>query len=344
MSGEIATLRPGQPRAINKEGTSYIDDFEASQSAIDLKSIAAWRLASVPQGQPDLFPEAVKKDLSAGFKRANIAWYTIDPVFYQSNQLTPAHIKQDPTMLYDSRMRLIQMTDIFPNLQLQYGSISNINVFDLAYYPSERGMYNFDTTATVDSLGRFTNPEERWGGVMRGLSTNDFELANIEFSQFWLLDPFHEDAENENPNAPMSGGDLYFNLGNISEDILPDSRKSFEHGLPPNDDPVLLDNIDTTLWSRISTQQVVVNAFANDPASRIKQDVGLDGWGNNAEQLSYAAFVNWVQNNNTLSAAAKARMIADPSTDDYNYYLDDNYDSAELDILERYKRYNGMQG
>ncbi|MEY3087564.1 MAG: cell surface protein SprA, partial [Bacteroidota bacterium] len=133
MSGEIATLRPGQPRAINKEGTSYIDDFEASQSAIDLKSIAAWRLASVPQGQPDLFPEAVKKDLSAGFKRANIAWYTIDPVFYQSNQLTPAHIKQDPTMLYDSRMRLIQMTDIFPNLQLQYGSISNINVFDLAY-------------------------------------------------------------------------------------------------------------------------------------------------------------------------------------------------------------------
>ena len=344
MSGEIATLRPGQPRAINKEGTSYIDDFEASQSAIDLKSIAAWRLASVPQGQPDLFPEAVKKDLSAGFKRANIAWYTIDPVFYQSNQLTPAHIKQDPTMLYDSRMRLIQMTDIFPNLQLQYGSISNINVFDLAYYPSERGMYNFDTTATVDSLGRFTNPEERWGGVMRGLSTNDFELANIEFIQFWLLDPFNEDAENENPNAPMSGGDLYFNLGNISEDILPDSRKSFEHGLPPNDDPVLLDNIDTTLWSRISTQQVVVNAFANDPASRIKQDVGLDGWGNNAEQLSYAAFVNWVQNNNTLSAAAKARMIADPSTDDYNYYLDDNYDAAELDILERYKRYNGMQG
>jgi cell surface protein SprA len=113
MSGEVATLRPGQPRAINKEGTSYIDDFEASQSAIDLKNISAWRLASIPQGQPDLFPEASKKDLSAGFKRANLAWYTIDPVFYQSNQLTPAHIKQDPSMLYDSRMRLIQMTDIF---------------------------------------------------------------------------------------------------------------------------------------------------------------------------------------------------------------------------------------
>jgi cell surface protein SprA len=344
MSGEVATLRPGQPRAINKEGTSYIDDFEASQSAIDLKSIAAWRLASVPQGQPDLFPEAAKKDLSAGYKRANLSWYTIDPVFYQSNQLTPAHIKQDPSMLYDSRMRLIQMTDIFPNLQLQYGSITNINVLDLAYYPAERGMYNFDTTATVDSLGRFTDPEERWGGIMRGLSTNDFEMANIEFIQFWLLDPFNQDAENENPNAPMSGGDLYFNLGNISEDILPDSRKSFEHGLPANAAPILLDNIDTTLWSRISTQQVVVNAFANEPAARIRQDVGLDGWDNTDESQSYSAFVSWVQNNNTLSAAAKARMVADPSTDDYNYYLDDVYDIAELNILERYKRYNGMQG
>jgi cell surface protein SprA len=344
MSGEVATLRPGQPRAINREGTSYIDDFEASQSAIDLKNISAWRLASVPQGQPDLFPEAAKKDLSAGFKRANLAWYTIDPVFYQSNQLTPAHIRQDPSMLYDSRMRLIQMTDIFPNLQLQYGSISNINVLDLAYYPAERGMYNFDTTATVDSVGRFTNPEERWGGIMRGLSTNDFELANIEFIQFWLLDPFNEDAENQNPNAPMSGGDLYFNLGNVSEDILPDSRKSFEHGLPSNSDPLLQDNIDTTQWARISTQQVVVNAFANDPASRIKQDVGLDGWDNADERQSYAAFVSWVQNNTTLSAAAKARMIADPSTDDYNYYLDDNYDAAQLTILDRYKRYNGMQG
>ena len=344
MSGEVATLRPGQPRAINREGTSYIDDFEASQSAIDLKNISAWRLASVPQGQPDLFPEAAKKDLSAGYKRANLSWYTIDPVFYQSNQLTPAHIRQDPSMLYDSRMRLIQMTDIFPNLQLQYGSISNINVLDLAYYPAERGMYNFDTTATVDSLGRFTNPEERWGGIMRGLSTNDFELANIEFIQFWLLDPFNEDAENQNPNAPMSGGDLYFNLGNVSEDILPDSRKSFEHGLPSNSDPLLQDNIDTTQWARISTQQVVVNAFANDPASRIKQDVGLDGWDNADERQSYAAFVSWVQNNTTLSAATKARMIADPSTDDYNYYLDDNYDAAQLTILDRYKRYNGMQG
>ena len=343
LKGEVAHLIPGQPRAINKEGTSYIDDFEASQSAIDLKSITAWRLASIPQGQPDLFPEAYVKDLSAGFKRSKIAWYLIDPLFYQSNTLTPDHIKQDASMLADSRMRLVNQKDIFPNLQQQYGSIPNISVMELSYYPSERGMHNYDTTNTVNIDGSFTNPENRWGGIMRSLTTNDFEQTNIEFIQFWVLDPFNEDAENVNPNTMHSGGDLYFNLGNISEDILPDSRKSFENGLPPLATSIV-DNIDTTLWSRISTQQVVVNAFDTDPESRKNQDVGIDGWNNDKERLAFTNYVQWVQNNTVLDPVVKARMIADPSNDDYNYYLDDNYDNESATILKRYKKYNGMEG
>jgi cell surface protein SprA len=344
FNGEVAHLIPGQPKAINKDGTSYIDDFEASQSAIDLKSITAWKVASIPQGQPDLFPEAVKKDLSAGFKRSKLSWYMIDPLFYQSNSLTPQHIKQNPQMLYDSRMRLVNQVDIFPNLQQQYGSIPNISVLDLAFYPKERGLYNFDTTNTVDTSGYFINPSNRWAGISRSLTTNDFELANIEFIQFWVLDPFNQDAENANPNTAMSGGDLYFNLGNVSEDVLPDSRKSFENGLAPNAASTVNNNIDTTIWSRLSTQQIVVNAFDNDPDARLNQDIGIDGWNNEEERLAYQNFVTWVQNNNTLNAAAKAKLIADPSNDDYIYYLDDNYDAQELDILRRYKRYNGMEG
>ncbi len=344
FTGEVAHLIPGQPRAINKEGTSYIDDFEASQSAIDLKSVTAWRLASIPQGQPNLFPEATKKDLSAGFKRSKLAWYTIDPLFYQSNQLTPQHIKQNPQMLYDSRMRLVNQIDIFPNLQQQYGSIPNVAVLDLAYYPKERGNYNYDTTNTVDTSGLFINPENRWGGIMRALTTNDFEMANIEFIQFWVLDPFNTDAEAVNPNSPHTGGDLYFNLGNISEDILPDSRKSFENGLPPDSNSTLTNNVDTTLWSRISTQQIVVNAFDNDEAARLNQDVGLDGWKSEEERIAYQNFVNWVQGNSVLNQATKDKMIADPSNDDYTYYLDDRYDQATLDILKRYKKFNGMEG
>ena len=343
LNGEVAYLIPGQPKVINKSGTSYVDDFEASQSSIDLKSATAWRLASIPQGQPDLFPEASSSTLSAGFKRSKMAWYCIDPLFYQSNNLTPQHIKQDATMLADSRMRLVNQVDIFPNQQLQYGSIPNITVFDLFYYPKERGMYNYDTTNTVDTSGYFTNPENRWGGVMRSLATNDFETANVEFIQFWVLDPFNQDAENSDSSSLMNGGDLYFNLGNVSEDVIPDSRKEYENGIPPLG-PSITDNVDTTVWARVSNEQVVVNAFDTDPAARLNQDIGLDGWNDTDEQSAYANFVSWVQNNPNLSSGAKARMIQDPSNDDYNYYLDDNFDASNADILERYKRYNGMEG
>lgn len=343
FTGEFAHLIPGQPRAINKDGTSYIDDFEGSQSTIDLRAITSWRLASIPQGQPDLFPEADKQNLSAGYKRSKTCWYLIDPLFYQSNSLTPQHIKDNPEMLADSRMRLVNQTDVFPNLQQQYGSVPNIPILELAYYPKERGMYNYDTTNTVNTDGTWVNPENRWGGIMRALSTNDFEQTNIEFIQFWVLDPFNEDAENVNPAAQHSGGDLYFNLGNISEDALPDSRKSFENGLPPTGASIN-DDLDTTAWARVSTQQVVVNAFDTDPASRTNQDIGLDGWSNQQERIAFQNYVNWVNNNPTLDAATKAKMINDPSNDDFNFYRDDNYDSQELNILQRYKKYNGMEG
>lgn len=343
FTGEFAHLIPGQPRAINKSGTSYIDDFEGAQSSIDLRSITAWRLASIPQGQTDLFPEAATQELSAGYKRAKTAWYVIDPLFYQSNSTTPQHIIDNPEMLSDSRMRIVNQTDIFPNLQQQYGSIPNIPILEFAYYPKERGMYNYDTTATVNSDGTFTDPENRWGGIMRALTTNNFEQTNIEYIQFWMLDPFNEDAEAANPSSTMTGGDLYFNLGNISEDILPDSRKSFENGLPPSG-TTTTDNLDTTDWARISTQQVVVNAFDTDPGSRVNQDIGIDGWDDNDEKVNFPSYVAWVQNNPTLSAEAKARMISDPSSDDYTYYRDDTYDEQELNILQRYKKYNGMEG
>jgi cell surface protein SprA len=339
FKGEGAHLIPGTPRAISKAGISYLDDFEGSQSTIDLRTASAWRLASTPQGQPDLFPEGMQKDLATGFKRSKTAWYLIDPLFYQSNNLTPQHIKDDPSQLSDSRMRLVNQTDIFPNLQQQYGSIPNIQLLELAYYPRERGMYNYDQSNTVNPDGTWTNPEERWGGIMRALSTNDFEQANIEYIQFWVLDPFNDDAENVNP-GPHNGGDLYFNLGNISEDVLADSRKSSENGLPASGSD---DNTDFTPWARVTNQQTVVNAFDTDPNNRVNQDVGLDGYNNDRERSAYASYVAWVQGS-SMDQATKNRMIADPSNDDYNFYRDDDYDAQQLNILQRYKQYNGMQG
>ena len=343
ITGEVAHLIPGTPKAISAAGISYVDDFEGSQSTIDLRTPNAWRLASIPQGQATLFPEATKKDLSAGFKRSKVAWYLIDPMFYQGSSLTPDNVKNSPQMLTDSRMRMVNQKDIFPNLQQQYGTFTNIPILELAYYPKERGMYNYDTTSVLDKLGRFTNPETKWGGIMRSLSTNDFELANIEFIQFWILDPFNEDAEKVDPTTSHTGGDLYFNLGNISEDVLPDSRKEFENGLPSSSD-ASLDNIDTTAWARVSTQNVVVNAFDTNPTSLENQDIGLDGWNNVAEKKRYDSYVKWVQNNPNLTPDTKQKMIDDPSGDDYKYYRDDQYDADQADILTRYKKFNHMEG
>ena len=343
VNAEGAYLIPGTPRGIGKKGTSYVDDFEGSQSSIDLKSTAMWKLASVPQGQPSLFPNAeLKNDLRSGFGRAQLAWYTIDPLFYQNNSLTPEHIQKDTKMLEDSRMRIVLQTELFPQTNLQQFAFNNLPTFDLAFYPKDRGMYNYDTTNTVDSDGKFINPDARWGGIMRSLSTTNFEQANIEYIQFWVLDPFNQDQLDAHPGS-SSGGDLYFNLGNISEDILPDSRRSYENGLPSSSD-VTSANLDTTNWSRISANQVTVNAFANDPAARLLQDIGIDGWNNADEKTAYDNYVNWVNSNGVLSQAAKDSMIADPSNDDYNYYRDDRYDVAKLNIIARYKRYNGMEG
>lgn len=342
-NGEFAYLIPGTQRAISKEGISYIDGFEGSQSAIDIKTFGTWKLASVPQGQPTLFPEAGTTGLQPGYNRAHLSWYVVDPTaFYQNSSTTPDHIVDNAAILDNSQMHMLAQQQLFPQFQPQQGTLNNIPVFDLAYYPAERGPYNYDTTAAyINSDGTFTNPEDRWAGIMRSLTTTNFETANIQYIQFWILDPFNNDAT-DTGTVNMTGGDLYFNLGNISEDILPDSRKSFENGMPasatfdPND-------YDTTDWAAVPNQQVIVNAFDNNTSSRVFQDVGLDGLDNAAEAAHFAEFINWV-NASGLSPAAKQKLLEDPSGDSYNYYLDDNYDAAQLDIVERYKYYNGTEG
>ncbi len=59
--GEFAQLIPGHSRAIEKEGNAYIDDFEGSETSIDLKQFSSWKLSSTPRG---FFPEAATRATS----------------------------------------------------------------------------------------------------------------------------------------------------------------------------------------------------------------------------------------------------------------------------------------
>jgi len=336
--GEFAHLIPGHSKAISNAGNSYIDDFEASEIPLDLKAFNAWTIASIPQGQDLIFPEARFNDnLISGFNRAKLAWYVIDPIFLRNGSSTPGHIKNNPDTQSSHFVREIFENEIFPYRESTTGIPTNITILNLAYFPDEKGPYNFDAdpgtySEGMNSIGKLNDPGSRWGGIMREVLTSDFETANIQYIKFWLMDPFVEDPDHE-------GGDLYINLGNISEDILRDSRKSFENGLPGNPDPV---NIDTTSWGRVPTVQAVVNAFDNDPATRMYQDVGFDGLRNQDEQTFFS---DYLQKAESIAAPDVYQdILKDPAGDDFHYFRGTDYDLEEMGIIERYKKYNGQEG
>lgn len=347
-SAEFAHLIPGHSSAIGNDGTSYIDDFEGSVSVIDLRTQSLWNLAATPQGVPDIWPEGeLINDLEYGYNRAKLAWYVIDPLFFRDNSLTPPNI--DNTMKSDNRMREVLEQEVFPNRVLPNGTPSNIPVLDLAYYPAERGPYNYNPA--LDANGDLPNPDDSWAGITRQINTTDFEASNIEVIQFWVMDPFQsgilnsvgEPATNED-SQNFTGGDLYIHLGNVSEDVLRDSRKAFENGLPKDLDDASQVTTETD-WGVVPTTQSVVNAFSiNDPPSFLYQDVGLDGVGtapdiNGITEVSY--FSDYI---NSLNPGAQARWASDPSADDYHFFRGTDYDNDGLDILQRYKQFNGLEG
>lgn len=326
FSGEFAQLLPGTPSVLNyagsKNGTSYLDDFENSQSDIDLKSSNSWQISSTPQ----LFPESQKfNDLSYGFNRARLAFYNIDPIFYTSSTVPVSRAE-----LSKPYVREVLQTEVFPYQQSVTGEPLILPTLDLAFYPNTRGPYNYTTTG-VNPDGTLQNPYNRWGGMFRAINTNDFEALNVTYIEFWVLDPFIG-----KPNS--AGGDLYFDLGSISEDILKDGRKSIENGLPVSGD---LSTVDTTAWGRVAKLQPVVNAFNSDPNARALQDVGLDGMDDADERSKFGGFV---QASKSLSPAAANAIATDPSSDDYQYYRGPALDQAGAGILQRYAKYNGTDG
>ena len=268
FTGEFAQLIAGQASGV-QDNASYIDDFENTKNAIDVSTPTSWILSSVPS----MFPEqSDKTTLQSGYNRSLLAWYTIDPLFTRrSSSLTPSHIKSDLDQLSNYYVREVNTRELFPNRgNNSYNSVtSTLSILNLAYYPNERGPYNFDPNLNYD--GTLPNPQNRWGGMMRKLDTSDFETANIEYIEFWLLDPFI--YSNEQPDANQYGGDLYINLGEVSEDILRDGRKFYESGMPVDGSQ----SFTTTQWGKIPTQATVTYAFATTDGSRELQDVGYNG-------------------------------------------------------------------
>jgi cell surface protein SprA len=339
VEGEIAKLFPGSSKSTGNN--VYIDDFEGVETSLSLANAYGWYLSSTPQKQPSLFPEAnLTDDPAYGYNRAKISWYHIDRTFSIPGASMPAHIKSDLDMRSNHYMRSVGITEIFPGRKLAVQSITYQNVFNLSYFPEEKGPYNYDTEPTeysggITPEGKLRRPDSRWGGIMRNIESPNFEASNIEFIEFWLLDPFiyNEDGTNK-------GGDLYFNLGNISEDVLKDSYKAFENGLPENDS---ISDVDTTAWGRVSTQQLLKQAFTSSTEeSRKYQDVGFDGLRDEDERLFHQDYLDKLKN--IVNEDVYNKVFADPSSDNFHYHKGGDYDEQKRNIIERYKEFNGLDG
>ncbi len=339
VNAEFAQLIPGHPDVVGASGIAYIDDFEASKTSINIQYPYAWFLASTPKCAK--FTEAsLSNNIEYGKNRALLAWYTIDNLFTTNSSTTPSHIKKDKDQLSNHFVRKVEEQEVFPNREPIQGQTNTLSILNLSYYPKERGPYNLDVD-NINSDGSLSNPEDRWGGIMRKMDVTDFETANIEYVEFWMMDPFVYDSQ-------AKGGDLYINLGDISEDILKDGNKSFENGLPVDGDTT---KTDTTEWGRVPTIQSVVNAFDNSESARQYQDVGLDGL-RTEDELTFHTYRNYLDkylakidpmyldslNSNLFSP------INDPAGDNYRYFRGSDEDEAEMSILDRYKYYNGIEG
>jgi cell surface protein SprA len=315
--GEVAYLKPGASKAdqFNGEATTYVDDFEGSQTNIDMRSAQSWSLASVPQRiAPDdnVDDDLPTDDITTGYKRAKLAWYSIDPTFYTSQR--PSGISDDD--LSTNRTRRIYYDELYPVTDVTPGQSTVVNTLDLTYFPQERGPYNFNPIA--QGTNTFTEGEAvtNWGGIMRAINSTNFEQSNVEYIQFWMLDPY--DGNPGDVLDPDNTGTLEINLGEISEDILKDNRKQYENGLPTagGNQPTF-----TTEWAKVPVSQSLIYAFDTDGANRNVQDVGYDGMGDAEEDAEHPGFG------------------ADPAADNYQFFL-----AADGNVLNRYKNYNNVQG
>jgi cell surface protein SprA len=338
--GEAAYLDPGHAKQIGKgsEGASYVDDFEGTRSSIDLRfPLISWTLASVPQNSRDannqiLFPEAqLSNDLSGGYRRAKLAWYNIEQRL-QERRDNDNPLRNNIAELIKPETRLVYQSEIFPKRSTDIGQ-AILTTFDLAYYPKERGPYNFVADPSkINTNGSLINPRQSWAGIMRNIDQTDFESSNIEFIEFWVQDPF---MNNRNPN----GGDLYFNLGNISEDVLRDGKRLYENGLPTPNNNV---PVDTSRWGKVPRNPLqVTNAFSNDPADRPYQDVGFDGLTDPEEKQHFSNYLSQLQS--VVNPSVYQNAQNDPSQDNFKGYRDPSF-TANDGILARYKNFNNPHG
>lgn len=312
---EAAYLLPGLNKGTNDQ--SYIDDFEQTTSKISLKEPTAWSLASRPEKNPGApFNGPPGNDvLTSGFGRGLLSWYNIDPRFYGISGKAPAGITAQSVSNHASRR--VQTSEIYNNRDFVAGEQTFTNTFDISYYPQERGPYNVNPNNET--------AQNRWAGIMRPISVSNFVNSNIEYVEFWMMDPY-ADGNNIGTNPR-----LLLHLGNVSEDILKDGKMQYENGLPTSGAPSTTTGSN---WGVQPKQPPILYAFSSEGDDRRMQDVGYDGLSSDQESMKFGnTFVNPVTN------------IADPAVDDFVFYMSSKFTGSQAaSVVQRYKYFRNPEG
>lgn len=284
-----------------------------------------WELSSTP---PEFrFPGS--DPYTSGLNRAKLAWYTIATDYYF--QYSGLQFPVQDLSRHETRQVRKEELLFDPN---QPAGLNLESTLDLHYLPTQRGPYNYegfgsDYSAGIDSTGKLRSPETRWAGITRALKDPNLREQGILFLDFWLMDPY--DSTRGNPQH--TGGELVFHLGEVSEDILPDFRLSFEgfsRKVPTG--------VDTTYWAKVSNQPPYAYSFPETFSGRLLQDVGLDGL-NDQEELHF--FQDRIFNPllGKINFEEVMKLYRDPSGDDFMYFDDESLEGAS--ILDRYLYING---
>lgn len=289
-----------------KSGSEEIllDNFDSDGSSISLTEAHKWHLSTNPY--------ATDQNDSTNDNRALFAWFEIDPILVRDGMPNQPSVLKNSAERQSPWVREVQSQELFPQRSVPSTGYNMIPVLNLSFYPKERGPYNA-SPKTLTPKGELIAPRNGWGSIVRRIERTDFESEQFIYLEGWILNPYFLDK-----TAPS--GVITFDLGDVSEDLIPDGELGYESAQPYKE----------TSFGKVPLFPPQGYAFDYTKADHLKdQDKGLDGMTSIEEQKHpYYDFF---------------KESEDPANDDYHYFLGQEYDLKRTPILERYKHINGTE-
>ena len=353
VSGEFAQLRPGHTKteayeqtvdevesspedsyaADERNGVSYVDDFEGFENTFSLREqLRSWQVSAAPDSISPMLDGSRTGGAGARARswwRGGFGWYQLNDQI--KDNLSGKVVQRGP----EEATELLDVREVFVGRDTRGSANPTLRSLDVYFNPWRRGPYNYLDGG--DNLTEFyRNPTRVWGGITRQLPEGytDFSVQNVEFVEF-IVKPYPQNGQ------ITDGAKLYVNLGTVSEDVVPNQRLNTEDGLPFS-----FDEDDLGDLSRIAGG-TPDNAI--DVRNGKTEDLGLDGLvsytdgGNYDDRLRETNFYSdLVTRADSLAgvldglgglteeqrrriAAELARIQEDPSADDYHHYENDRY-------------------